>query len=154
MIKRSWGVVAGAAALALSLGGCVVDTSPTASPAATGGQGTAALSGKLTVACGAMEEVCDAWTKAFTAKTGVQTSFVRLSSGETVARLAASKAAPEFDVWHGGPADGYGAAAGQDLLEKYTPRTPRRSPTSTRTPTASGTASTSAPWGSAPTPRC
>ncbi len=121
MIKRAWGVVAGAAALALSLGGCVVDTSSTAGPAATGGTGTAALSGKLTVACGAMEEVCDAWTKAFTAKTGVQTSFVRLSSGETVARLSAAKAAPEFDVWHGGPADGYGAAAGQDLLEKYTP---------------------------------
>ena len=119
MIKRAWGVVAGTAALALSLGGCVVSTSATTSPSA-GGESTA-LSGKLTVACGAMEEVCDAWTKAFTAKTGVQTSFVRLSSGETVARLAASKAAPEFDVWHGGPADGYGAAAGQDLLEKYTP---------------------------------
>ena len=92
MIKRAWGVVAGAAALALSLGGCVVSNNPTASPGA-GGEGTA-LSGKLTVACGAMEEVCDAWTKAFTAKTGVQTSFVRLSSGETVARLAASKVRP------------------------------------------------------------
>lgn len=121
MIKRAWGVVAGAAALALSLGGCVVDNGPSSAAPSAGGDGTAALSGKLTVACGAMEDVCNAWTKAFQAKTGVQTSFVRLSSGETVARLAASKAAPEFDVWHGGPADGYGAAAGQDLLEKYTP---------------------------------
>lgn len=118
MIKRSLSIVAGAAALALSLCGCVVDTN---APAPSQGGKDGAIGGKLTVACGAMEELCDAWTKAFTAKTGVQTSFVRLSSGETVARLAASKSAPEFDVWHGGPADGYGAAAEQGLLEKYTP---------------------------------
>src|SRR5690606_13759982 len=41
-------------------------------------------------------------------------------SGETVARLAAAKDNPEFDVWHGGPADGYGAAADQGLIEAYT----------------------------------
>ena len=57
----------------------------------------------LTVVCGAMEDLCQAWTKAFTEKTGIQTSFVRLSSGETVARLEAAKDKPEFDVWHGGP---------------------------------------------------
>ncbi len=81
--------------------------------------GAGSGNGKLTVACGAMEEVCAAWTKAFTAKTGVETSFVRLSSGESVARLAAAKASPEFDVWHGGPADGFGAAVEQGLIEQY-----------------------------------
>lgn len=115
MNKRALGMVVGATALSLALGGCAVDNT------ATSATGPAAGSEKLTVACGALEEVCDAWTKAFTKKTGIQASFVRLSSGETVARLAAAKAAPEFDVWHGGPADGYGAAAQQGLLEKYVP---------------------------------
>jgi hypothetical protein len=68
------------------------------------------LSGSLTVVCGATEAWCGAMTEAFTKKTGVTTKFVRLSSGETVARLDAAKANPEFDVWHGGQADGIGVA--------------------------------------------
>lgn len=103
-----------AVVMPLALTGCVVDNNQ-AAPASAG----ASASGSITVACGAMEDVCKAWTDAFTKKTGIKASFVRLSSGETVARLAAAKAAPEFDVWHGGPADGYGAAAKQDLIEKY-----------------------------------
>lgn len=58
-------------------------------------------------------------TSEFTAKTGVSANFVRLSSGETVARLSASKDSPEFDVWHGGPVDGFGAAKNADLIEPY-----------------------------------
>ncbi len=111
-------VAGGTAALALALTGCVVESGSTGTAGTTAGSGGAA-SGSITVACGAMEEVCDAWTKAFTAETGIQASFVRLSSGETVARLAATKSAPEFDVWHGGPADGFGAASEQDLIQPY-----------------------------------
>ena len=77
------------------------------------------LSGSLTVVCGATEAWCNAMTTAFTRKTGVTTKFVRLSSGETVARLDAAKANPEFDVWHGGPADGFGVARIGGLIEKY-----------------------------------
>ncbi|PPB48607.1 iron ABC transporter substrate-binding protein [Arthrobacter pityocampae] len=97
---------------ALSLTGCVVDDTQQASA-------DGELSGSLTVACGAMEDWCQAMTTAFTEKTGVQTDFVRLSSGETVARLEAAKSSPEFDVWHGGPADGYGTASDAGLLEQY-----------------------------------
>lgn len=97
-----------AAALAVAATGCTVDEQTQKS----GDQ-------SLTVACGAMEELCSAWTQAFQKQTGIKTSFVRLSSGETVARLAAAKSAPEFDVWHGGPADGFGAAAKQELIEAY-----------------------------------
>lgn len=119
MANRSLVAVAGGtAALALALTGCVVESGSTGTAGTTAGSGGAA-SGSITVACGAMEEVCDAWTKAFTAETGIQASFVRLSSGETVARLAATKSAPEFDVWHGGPADGFGAASEQDLIQPY-----------------------------------
>ncbi|WP_353115498.1 ABC transporter substrate-binding protein [Microbacterium sp.] len=102
------------AAAALTLTGCVVDTS---APTPSGSD--AKLGGSLTVACGAMEDWCQAMTDAFEKKTGVSTDFVRLSSGETVARLNAAKDMPEFDVWHGGPADGYGAAADAGLLEAY-----------------------------------
>ena len=84
---------------------------PTAPPAKSGG--------KLTVLCGAQEDWCQAMTKAFQAETGIETNYVRLSSGEAVARLGASKDNPEFDVWHGGPADGYMAAKNGGLLEPY-----------------------------------
>lgn len=115
MVQRTVRSVLAASAIAtLALGGCVVDGQSTQS---TGSPDT--LGGSLTVACGAMEDWCKAMTDAFTKKTGVQTNFVRLSSGETVARLEAAKAAPEFDVWHGGPADGYGAAFKAGLLEAY-----------------------------------
>lgn len=103
-----------AAVSTLTLTGCVVDNS---TPAAN--EDDAELGGSLTVACGAMEDWCQAITEAFEKKTGVTTDFVRLSSGETVARLNAAKDMPEFDVWHGGPADGYGAAADAGLLEPY-----------------------------------
>ncbi|KNC18567.1 iron ABC transporter substrate-binding protein [Arthrobacter sp. RIT-PI-e] len=98
--------------ITLGLSGCVVDDTQQTS---TDGE----LGGTLTVACGAMEDWCQAMTTAFTEKTGVRTDFVRLSSGETVARLEAAKDSPEFDVWHGGPADGYGTAADAGLLERY-----------------------------------
>ncbi|MEU4229089.1 ABC transporter substrate-binding protein [Nonomuraea sp. NPDC026600] len=82
--------------------------------------GTAtADAGKVVVACGATEEWCAAMTSAFTATTGIKSEFVRLSSGEALARIQAGKSDPEFDVWHGGPADGYAAAAGHGLLENY-----------------------------------
>lgn len=74
----------------------------------------------LVVACGAQEDWCQAMAAAFEAKTGIDTNYVRLSSGEAVARLDASKENPEFDVWHGGPADGYEAAKDAGLLESYT----------------------------------
>lgn len=97
--------------LALALTGCAVESS------STGGAGEEG--GSITVACGAMEDWCQAMTAAFTAETGIKANFVRLSSGETVARLDAAKTSPEFDVWHGGPVDGFGAAREAGLIEAY-----------------------------------
>lgn len=82
----------------------------------------------LVVACGAQEDWCQAITAAFEEKTGIDTNYVRLSSGETVARLEASKENPEFDVWHGGPADGYAAAKEAGLLEPYISETTEQIP--------------------------
>jgi iron(III) transport system substrate-binding protein len=76
-------------------------------------------SGTATVACGATEDWCAKMTSEFTKATGVKADFVRLSSGELVSRLQAGRANPEFDAMVAGPADGFQAAANQNLLEDY-----------------------------------
>lgn len=125
-IKRA--VLAGGTIAALALAGCAVE------PGTQGGS-----SNTLTVACGATEEWCKAMTDAFSAKSGIQTSFVRLSSGETVARLTATKNAPEFDVWHGGPADGFGAAMAAGLIEPYTAENAAKIPAKYKDPNGNWT---------------
>ena len=89
------------------------------SPAEVEGESEQVVTGELTVACGAQEDWCQAMTQSFEAETGIKTNYVRLSSGEALARFIASKDNPEFDVWHGGPADGYIAAKNEGLLEPY-----------------------------------
>jgi iron(III) transport system substrate-binding protein len=73
----------------------------------------------LTVLCTPQEDWCVAMTEAFEAETGIDTNYVRLSSGESLARLRASSADPEFSVWWGGPADAFIAAADEGLIEQY-----------------------------------
>ncbi|MEV0596051.1 ABC transporter substrate-binding protein [Nonomuraea cavernae] len=108
--RRSLPALAGVIALAVT--GCARTS--------TGPAGTAAAdTGKVTVACGATEEWCAAMAEGFATATGVKAEFVRLSSGEALTRIQAGRANAEFDVWHGGPADGYAAASDQGLLEDY-----------------------------------
>lgn len=73
----------------------------------------------LTVLCTPQEDWCVAMTDAFEAETGIETNYVRLSSGESLARLRAAQEDPEFSVWWGGPADAFIAAAEEGLLEQY-----------------------------------
>lgn len=116
-------VVLAAFALAASVSAC-------SQRAASGtGQGDG-----LVVACGAQEDWCQKMTAGFTAKTGIPAKHVRLSSGETVARLGASKDSPEFDVVHGGPADGFEAAKAQGLLQPYTSPATEKIPVKYRDP--------------------
>ncbi len=131
-MKRTLAVsLVAAATTTLALAGCAVDESP---EGGSSGGTEAKASGKLTVVCSAQEEVCQAWTKAFQEKTGITTNHVRLSSGETVARLDASKDSPEFDVWVGGPSDGYGAAVEDGLLAKTDPPTAKDIPAKYKDP--------------------
>ncbi len=73
----------------------------------------------LTVLCTPQEDWCVAMTQAFQEQTGIATSYVRMSSGESLARLRATVDNPEFSVWWGGPADGFIAAAEEGLVEPY-----------------------------------
>lgn len=73
----------------------------------------------LTVLCTPEPEYCQAMEAAFEAETGIATDHIRMSSGESLARLRAGAADPEFDIWWGGPADGQIAAYAEGLTEAY-----------------------------------
>lgn len=73
----------------------------------------------LTVLCTPQEDWCVAMTEAFEEETGIETNYVRLSSGESLARIRASQEDPEFSVWWGGPADAFIAAKEEGLIEEY-----------------------------------
>lgn len=75
----------------------------------------------LTVLCTPQEDWCVAMTQAFEEATGIETSYVRMSSGESLARIRATADDPEFSVWWGGPADAFIAAYEEGLIEPYAP---------------------------------
>ena len=79
----------------------------------------AELEDTLTVLCTPQEDWCQVMVERFEEEFGVDTNYVRLSSGEALARLQAGAEAPEFSVWWGGPADGFVAANAEGLLEAY-----------------------------------
>lgn len=126
MTSTLWKRVAALTLTATMAAACTGGGNPASQGAAPspGAQGSnAASSGatptSLTVLCTPQEDWCQAMTKAFQDQTGIPTSFVRLSSGEALAKLRATKSAPEFSVWWGGPADGFVAANAEGLLEAY-----------------------------------
>jgi len=106
---------ASAAALAtgaLLLSGC-------AGSAGSDGSDSAAADQSLTFVCSPQEDWCQLIAAEFTKDTGIKANYVRLSGGEAVARLSASKESPEFDAWFGGGAEGHMAADEQGLIETY-----------------------------------
>jgi iron(III) transport system substrate-binding protein len=98
--------------MALLVGACAA---PTGAPPEKG-------TGTLTILGTPQEEYIQGMARAFEQETGVKTTYVRLSSGEALAKLKADKANQQFSVWWGGPADGYIAANTEGLLEPYKPR--------------------------------
>jgi iron(III) transport system substrate-binding protein len=88
---------------------------------AAGLSGTAAAQAEdeLIVLCTPEKPYCEAMVAAFQEQTGIPTAYQRMSSGESLVRLQAGAAAPEFDVWWGGPADGQIAAGIEGLVEPY-----------------------------------
>lgn len=57
----------------------------------------------------------------FTKDTGIKVNFVRLSSGEALARIIAEKANPQVDALWGGPADTYEAGVLEGVFDVYVP---------------------------------
>lgn len=65
----------------------------------------------------AVEVLAEGFEKA----TGVKVDWIRMSSGETLARLRAEKENPQADVWWGGTMDPHSIAALEGLTEPYCP---------------------------------
>lgn len=126
-MKRNLGMLA---AILVVLGACGGASGPGAGAPASGAPAAAPVeqgcgpkgSGSLTILGTPQEEYVQGVTKAFEAECGIKMSYVRLSSGEALAKLRADKAAPQFSVWWGGPADSFIAADKEGLLEAYVPK--------------------------------
>jgi len=62
------------------------------------------------------------YLRAFEAETGIRVKWVRMSSGEVLARIKAEAKNPQMGLWLGGTAADYVAAKQGNLLEPYVPR--------------------------------
>lgn len=74
---------------------------------------------EINVMCTPQEEWCQGMKQEFEKKYGITVNYVRMSSGESLARLIAEKANPTFDIWWGGPIDSFIAAKKEGILEAY-----------------------------------
>jgi iron(III) transport system substrate-binding protein len=74
---------------------------------------------ELNVLCTPQEEWCQGMKQEFETKYNITVNYVRMSSGEALARLQTEKDNPQFDVWWGGPIDTYVAGKEAGVLEAY-----------------------------------
>jgi len=74
---------------------------------------------ELNVLCTPQEEWCQGMKQEFEAKYPITVNYVRMSSGEALARVLAEKDNPQFDIWWGGPMDSFVAAKAEGVLEPY-----------------------------------
>ena len=87
---------------------------------ASGSQdGGAEDKGSLVFYAGLQEDHAAMIAEEFEAETGIKTEFVRMSSGEILARLKAEKDNMTASVWYGGPVDGIVAANEEGIIEPY-----------------------------------
>ena len=76
---------------------------------------------ELIFLCSNDESVCEQWRADFEHDSGISTRFLRLPTSEALARLTSTRGEPEFDIWVGGPSDGYVLAKERNLLQQYRP---------------------------------
>ena len=74
---------------------------------------------EINVLCTPQEEWCQGMKQEFETKYGITVNYVRMSSGEALARVQAEKDNPQFDIWWGGPVDSFVAAKEAGVLEQY-----------------------------------
>ncbi len=75
--------------------------------------------GELMVYGGSDEPHVAAVCKAFEEKTGIKTSYIRLSGNDCFTRIKEERDNPQADVWYGGTWDPYIAAANEGLLYAF-----------------------------------
>lgn len=86
--------------------------------AAGSGEG-ATRAGRISAYTTLDEELARQVFNAFTAETGIQVDWVRLSTGEAVARIEAERANPQASIWFGGVGLGHIEAKNKGLTMPY-----------------------------------
>ena len=71
--------------------------------------------------CSVEPEHCEALAQSYSAETGVNVEWLRMSTAEALARLRAEASAPLFDVWYGGTGDPHLIASRDGLTEVVRP---------------------------------
>jgi len=85
------------------------------------GAAACAAAPALVVLCSVDEVWCAAMKRAYEAKSGLDISMTRKSTGDILNQIRAEKEAPTADVWWGGTGDTHLQAGSEDLLEPYRP---------------------------------
>ena len=110
------------AGMALVVTGCGGGSggSSAAKSAASSAAAAANLKGKkLVMYVSFHEDTAKELAELFKKQTGADVSFIRLPTGEALARITAEKDAPKADVWLGGTADAHAKAKTDGLTEAY-----------------------------------
>ncbi|MCP5101065.1 MAG: ABC transporter substrate-binding protein [Chloroflexi bacterium] len=74
---------------------------------------------ELNLLCVPQEEWCEGMKQEFEKEFGITVNFVRMSTGEALARLEAERDNPQFDIMWGGPIDTYISGAQEGLFQQY-----------------------------------
>jgi iron(III) transport system substrate-binding protein len=75
--------------------------------------------GELNLICSADVVICEQMQQNFQKDTGIQVNMVRLSSGETYAKIRAEARNPKTDIWWAGTGDPHLQAAADGLTVEY-----------------------------------
>lgn len=81
--------------------------------------GTALAAGDLNLICSADVVICEQMKGMFEQEKGITVNMVRLSSGETYAKIRAEARNPKTDVWWAGTGDPHLQAASENLTQEY-----------------------------------
>jgi iron(III) transport system substrate-binding protein len=80
---------------------------------------SAQAAGDLNLICSADVVICEQMKNSFEKATDIKVNMVRLSSGESYAKIRAEARNPKTDIWWAGTGDPHLQAAGEGLTEEY-----------------------------------
>lgn len=105
-------ILAGMAGLMLFAAGCGNSTEKADNAQKFKGQ-------KLVMYVSFHEDTTKELAEAFKKETGAEVSFIRLPTGEAMARMLAEKSSPKADIWIGGTSDAHEKMKADGILEAY-----------------------------------